>query len=289
MIHAHRIATPVLHMIARSPGPGVVRGGGPSATYIDFDGFVVALTARDVPLMPNGVALTTRSDDRRRPSPGAAATLHPGLLRAGPEVVVWAPQTPPVWDPSLPVFPTAGPAAIRRRGAAILAACGIETRPDPPALARALVARGVGPHLHGIELLLRSLASRRPEHAADAAAWLIGRGPGLTPEGDDLITATSAVIATLASSAGWTPGEGQAWLEAIGRDEFRASTTGLSATLIELAGAGEVIEPLHGLLNLGPGGERQWPPALRCLTGIGGSTGMAYGVAAGAAALLCST
>ncbi len=58
---AHRVAAPVLE---RAPARGVVAGVVRTAAYLELDGFVVAVTARGVPLMPNGVAVT---DAARRP------------------------------------------------------------------------------------------------------------------------------------------------------------------------------------------------------------------------------
>ena len=52
---AHRVAAPVLE---RAPARGVVAASCGTAAYLELDGFVVAVTARGVPLMPNGVALT---------------------------------------------------------------------------------------------------------------------------------------------------------------------------------------------------------------------------------------
>jgi hypothetical protein len=60
----------------------------------------------------------------------------------------------------------------------------------------------------------------------------------------------------------------------------------LSATLLELAAAGQVVEPVQGLLDLSDAGERRWPSALRRFERIGHSTGPAYAAAVGASALL---
>jgi hypothetical protein len=70
-------------------------------------------------------------------------------------------------------------------------------------------------------------------------ARLIGRGPGLTPEGDDFVAGLAAVVAV----GSWASRE--AWLAAlIGRD-LRRRTTSLSATLLELAARGMGPRPLQ--------------------------------------------
>jgi hypothetical protein len=92
--------------------------------------------------------------------------------------------------------------------------------------------------------------------------------------GDDRLAATAAVVA-----AGRWP-EREAWLRAVVPADLRARTTALSATLLELAARGQVIEPVHGLF--GP----HWRAALARLLRIGHSTGPAYATAAATAALL---
>jgi hypothetical protein len=200
----------------------VVAGGGREAAYAELGGFVVALTARGVALMPNGIGL---------PGPAPAAGEHVAV--AGEP-----------WDPTLRLGADPG-----RRGAEILDALGAE-----PAR---IVAR----------------ALEDPKAAADR---LIGLGPGLTPEGDDLLAATAAVVA----AGPWPPAKKAEWLRALLPPDLHGRTTALSATLLELAARAQVVEPLQGLF--GPA----WRPALARLVRIGHSTGRAYATAAATAATL---
>ncbi|MEA2197554.1 MAG: hypothetical protein QOJ25_1605 [Solirubrobacteraceae bacterium] len=268
---AYRVAKPVL---ARESCEGVVRGVGRAAAYVDFDGFVVAVTRPGVALMPNGVALGTRPPELGWARPGARVSLAPGRLGD----VVWEAAWPPVWESRLCAETSVRPEALRARGAEILVACGLEAKPDPAALARAF---NLDAEAAAVALLLGSVASRDAAPAADAAELLIGRGPGLTPVGDDVIAAAAGV----ASIAGWSEGELRAWREAVLPGDLRSRTTALSATLLELAGRGEVIEPVHGLLD-GDAGDARWRSAVHRLVRIGASTGGAYAAAAGATAFL---
>ncbi len=122
----------------------------------------------------------------------------------------------------------------------------------------------------GPDDLVAAVVSRDPSLAAAAGARLIGRGGGLTPEGDDLVAGVAAVVA----SSPWPGALREAWLAALVGDDLRSRTTALSATLLELAVAGMGPEPLQALLA-GDG------HALARLEALGHSTGRA--IARGAA------
>lgn len=99
-------------------------------------------------------------------------------------------------------------------------------------------------------------------------AELIGRGPGLTPEGDDVVAGMAGVLA-----AAQRHDDVAALLGA----DLRRRTTALSATLLELAAQGLGPEPLQAVLAGRPG-------ALDRLLAMGHTSGRAY--ARGAAAAL---
>jgi hypothetical protein len=120
----------------------------------------------------------------------------------------------------------------------------------------------------GPDDLVRAVESRDPSLAAAAGARLIGRGGGLTPEGDDLVCGVAAVVAV----GDWPVRD--AWVTALIGGDLRRRTTALSATLLELAARGMGPEPLQAWLA----GD---PRALARLEAIGHSTGRA--IARGAA------
>jgi hypothetical protein len=125
----------------------------------------------------------------------------------------------------------------------------------------------------GPDDLVRAVESRDPSLAASAGARLIGRGGGLTPDGDDLVCGVAAVIAV----GDWPRALREAWLGALIGADLRRRTTALSATLLELAVGGMGPEPLQALVA----GD---PAALARLEAIGHSTGRA--IARGAAVAL---
>jgi Protein of unknown function (DUF2877) len=326
-VPARLVATPALERLSGGAG-GTVLGAGATAAWVDLGGFVLAVTTREVPLLPNAVALAAGGGVLARVGPGDATRCAPGRIELAGLTVTWDPVDPPAWDPSVPA---AGPgaAAVGRRGEAILAAAGVEPGADPRSLVRELAAVGLATATEpggavGLGLLLRAVLDRDAGLAAEAAGRLLGRGPGLTPEGDDLLAAVAGTLAVLGPAAG-VGGEPLAALlgalaavtdedggpagpvPPVGRrrgapdrttahpatahpataDQATAHrTTALSVTLLQLAARGLLAEPAGRLLDLGPEGERAWPGALRRLERLGHGSGRAYAAGIGAAARL---
>lgn len=258
-MRAEVVATPVLERLAAGEAVGVVRGATERAAYLDLGGFVVALTAHGVPLMPNGVAVgRTAVGD----GPVGAA---PGRIAMAGDEVTWDPAAPPAWEPALPRFGPDAADALRVRGAAIAAALG------PWELAAGDRGR------EGLDALRGALRGRDPAQAAHAADRLLGLGGGLTPEGDDVLTATAAVVASAGAAFGFDGGGRERWLAALMAPPAAERTTALSATLLQLGAEGRIVEPVHRLLDLG-GGDA-WRQALATVVATGASTGRAYAAA----------
>ena len=325
VLPAHLVATPALQHLGGG-AEGTVLGAGATAAWVDLGGFVVAVTTREVPMLPNAVGLAAGSGSLAGVAAGSAVRCSPGRVGMAGLTVTWDPAHPPAWDPTVPVA-AAGHQAVGRRGEEVLAALGARAAPDPAGLVEALARVGMptatGPGgSAGLGLLLRAVLDRDPEFAAEAAGVLLGRGPGLTPEGDDLLAAVAATLTTLGPATGVTapalanllaalvptrtPGVGPS---GDGTDEAAAGgpagsgasggvghlpvagglggrTTALAATLLELAARGQVAEPAGRLLDLGPEGERAWRGALRRLERLGHGSGRAYAAGIGAAARL---
>jgi Protein of unknown function (DUF2877) len=279
---AHVVAAPVLERVGGGRG-GVVLGTGATAAWVDLDGFVVAVTTREVPLLPNAVALAAGAGVLSGPgvAQGAAARLSPGRADLGSLRVTWDPAAPPTWDPAVPVPTSATPETVARRGAALLRALGAGSGDLVGGLARAGLAIAADPEgAAALALLLRAVRERDPDPVVAAARALAGRGPGLTPEGDDLLAAVAGAVAVLGPASGFDgPGRGR-FLAALVPEPGR--TTALSATLLALAAEGRLAEPAGRLLDLSPAGETAWPGALSRLERLGHGSGRAY--AAGIAA-----
>jgi Protein of unknown function (DUF2877) len=335
---AHLVATPVLECLAggfegEDPAggvAGVVLGAGATAAWVDVGGFVIAITSRKVPLLPNAIALSAGSGALSHPSvtPGATARLTPGLLTLGPLRITWDPTTPPLWDPTVPVPTGVTPGAVGARGAAILRALGplpgtvaegaVDNREnpdpqsatlplrgpqqpvgaDPSALVRELARVGLvtaadRDGVAGLSLLFGAVRENDPEPAAAAARVLLGRGPGLTPEADDLLAAVAGTLAVLGPAARPHqpdrdppphPPTPNPLLDAL--TPIHGRTTALSATLLALASQRRLPEPAGRLLDLGPAGEANWPAALARLDRLGHGSGRAYAAGIGVTAVL---
>jgi hypothetical protein len=305
VLPAYRVATPVLERLRGCGVVGTLLGVSATAAWVDLGGFVVAVTTREVPLLPNAVGLAAGSGALG--GAGGAVRCSPGRVELGGLRVVWDPADPPGWEPAVRVRvrvgvgegrapsgvaevsagPPIGAVEVGRRGAAVLAASGVRAAPEPGGLVRRLGAVGLATVAEaegalGVELLLRAVLEGDAGVGAEAAGLLLGRGPGLTPEGDDLLAAVAGTLVVL----GPVVGLGRAALgELVGvLVDARGRTTALAATLLELAGRGLLVEPAGRLLELSAEGERGWPSALRRLERVGHGSGRAYGLGIGAAA-----
>jgi len=323
----HLVATPVLERLAGAgERAGVVLGAGATACWVELDGFVVAVTTREVPLLPNAVALAAGSGSLQRVgAAGAVARFASGRIDLGTLRVTWDPAAPPAWDPTAPEAVDVRAEALARRGAAILGALGVGPDANWDQTAGPNTRLGVvdnrqpafrgsatlplrGPRQPGVGLegvrvrelarirmftatdpegaaalaaLFHAVRERDPEPAAGAARELLGRGPGLTPEGDDLLAAVAGTLAVLGPAAGWGRSVLAAFLAAL-VDRASERTTTLSATLLGLATRRQLVEPAGRLLDLDPVAEAAWPAALARLERLGHGSGRAY--AAGIAA-----
>jgi hypothetical protein len=230
---------------------GLVLGWGPRAGYVRVDRFVLAMTPRGVPLMPDGVSVGTGA---LPPISGSRAWVDPGRVVMPGVSLVWDPAAPPVWDPC--VRPQeASPDDVRARGRAIRAAAG-----------------DAGLVVDPKELLVRGMVVEG-DALFTAARGLLGRGPGLTPEGDDVIAGTVATVRAFGPACGVDPDR---WAGPLRELDLDRATTGLSATLLRLALRGHVIEPVQPLLDLT---REAWRPAIGRLGRVGHSTGRAYAAA----------
>jgi hypothetical protein len=132
-----------------------------------------------------------------------------------------------------------------------------------------------------------ALGAGRAPAALAAGRQLVGRGPGLTPAGDDLVAGLVAAALLLAPAVS---GAGPAALAAVAGEvgtSLAASsadaTTAVSAALLRHAVVGEVARPVADLL-VALTGRGALAPAVDGLVSVGATSGrdLATGVLAGA-------
>ena len=218
------------------------------ALHVGLGGFVVSVTARGVPLMANAVGLVASRIDADGLREGMEVRVACGAIAVGELTIAW---DAPVWDSAVPP---------------LAAEPDLTALPDPEGLEVAATAAGA----RGLALLRTALAERDPAGAGEAASALLGRGPGLTPEGDDLLAGAAIGLHALAAAS---------LAGALCPPDVERRTTALSATLLRLAAGGSAPEPmLRVIAGDDPRG------ALADLLGLGRSTGRALAAGLGLAA-----
>jgi Protein of unknown function (DUF2877) len=145
---------------------------------------------------------------------------------------------------------------------------------DGPVLPNGVALTGTGIWDPTLRISAPALEPVDDERSLEAIGAEIGRGGGLTPEGDDVVAGMAGVLAAA--------GRHDDVAALIGTD-LRRRTTALSATLLELAALGFGPEPLQAVLA----GDAS---ALPRLLAIGHTSGSAYarGAAAGLSRLRAS-
>ena len=210
----------------------------PTALYVstlDADTPAVCLAAADAVRVPcalvlgPGVAVPTALV-------GDPAWLGEGqlrLARCGPSVAVtrW-------WRPVRPRVELLSPAALERAISSVVVAVA-----DFYAVHRTTV------DVNLIELAA-ALASGTPEALAGPVRSLLGRGPGLTPLGDDVL---AGALVTLSATGHPAAAPLAASVASALAARPHTATTGVSAALLVHAGRGECVPQLAGVLEAAAG------------------------------------
>jgi Protein of unknown function (DUF2877) len=235
-----------------------------AAIYIDLGDAVVAVVTHDGVRLPNAVVVPLPRTARpfSRVNCEADVTVGGGRIVLGGLVV----RAVRAWDPR-PLLPPADPLTLGKRLAEL----------------RGIVAASPArPGLPVPHQFADACAKASPAAAACAADRLVGLGPGLTPSGDDLLAGALAALRLLGGHAAFTAALADHVSAVAGR-----RTTALSATLLRLAGqgnvaaeAGQVIKALNGQGSL--------EEAARRLHAVGHTSGadLAQGLVIGTTAAL---
>jgi Protein of unknown function (DUF2877) len=279
---AAAVATPVYARLV--PGSeGVVLGTASRSAWLEVEDFVVAVMPGSLPLMPNGVAVA-RGQETTGIRRGAPVRVGTEWMEAGDVTVDLAGAR--LWSPLAPFNEHYGPRDVWVRARQLLAGM---PPPEPSALVAHLgastrVVKG-GRGEEGVRKLLRAAEQRDAGLASEAADLLVGRGTGLTPEGDDLLAAAAAAAGGFGRAVGFDEPARRTWAGALFPAGAQERTTALSSTLLRLAVEGMVLEPVRNVLDLSRSPEHCRADTAR-LWSIGHGTGRAYALGLGSVAAL---
>lgn len=239
----------IADLLRGTPLPGLIRGTTSGGGWLDLGGHIVVLGGPDGPRLPNEISVRALTLPEHDPHCVAGG----GSLRIGEiaiDVVRW-------WDPrpSLPPFDVEG-LARRTRDAARMLAC-----PDYCGLVEAL--------RDGDPVAMRA-----------GARELLGRGQGLTPEGDDVLIGLLAALALLGPAI--DADRASLALKALApvvEIEAPFRTSDLSTSLLRHAAAGETAAALGALIRW-LAGRGELETALTGLREVGATSGIAMGCGA---------
>lgn len=243
---------------------GLVRG----ALYLDLADRpdVIAIVASDATRLPNALAVPvpTAGHPFRGLTPRCPVTVGDGRVSAGALRITIA----GTWDPR-PSIGVPGRSELADRLIGL----------------RGVIADSRASGITFPDRLLEACLRQDTGRARPEIASLIGRGPGLTPSGDDLLAGFLAALRLLGGDGTFADdcAAGIAMLAP-------SRTTALSAALLRLATSGQVCGEVAGLLRALAGG---WPPlgaAVARLSAVGHTSGadLVRGVYIGGCAALAA-
>ena len=236
----------------RTLGAGRVRAVFARALYLVVPGGLVVLATTEAPRGPLHLRVASLPDVR----PGCPVWVDEDVLRIGDHGYR---LDAPIWSPHLP--PAASLTCAHARARRWLPDLG-------PALDVGMVGRA--------ELQADAVTALRRGDLGTLAAAVVGRGPGLTPAGDDLMAGV-----LLVARARWSGSGMAAWTRL--QPEYLARTNDIARAFLTCAAEGRCIEPAHDLLlGLANADHRAVSAAADRLRHFGSSSGAAlmYGVRA---------
>jgi hypothetical protein len=283
-VRAAFIAAP-LEDLARGSADGRVLAAFERSVYLEVDGRIIAALWPRVGRGPFAISLGDAVPFGAIPA-GAGVRLDAGRLQVGGITIVLAGA--PLWDPSLAACGARGAlrSPLEMKSGRQVVADALERMAPAESIAGILApraSRSGGPHAHLLAALERGLEAIKAyvdgrgeaNAAADAiAAEIAGRGPGLTPSGDDLLVGILHAVAVWPSLAGR---HGPAALRALLHGASAPRTTRISRAYLEAAARGWATEPWHALVRAvtagGDAGDDTRCEAVREVVRVGETSG----------------
>lgn len=291
-VRARWVSSDVLDLAAGGPVAGSVTARFGSAFHAEVEGFVIAVLPPASPRMPNGLCVPVALAAGSGPEVSDPVVLDGGGLVAGGLTIRWDPTHPPRWDARVPRWREGQRKALGERADAILALWSTDTRREDPAEPLTRI-HGFGVDDRGarnaVAALLAAVRTREPGLATRAARQLVGRGPGLTPLGDDILAATALTVGSIGMEDGAPSRRQGRWLAALAPPALHERTTPVSATMLELAIRGRGIDSVHVLLDPDPAHAHRLADEVRRIRNLGHTTGSAYAATIGTVAQVLTT
>ena len=285
VLQAGSLPTPLAGLRAATSS-GAVLATFERSAYLDLDGRIVALASADLARGPLSISLR-ESGPLPTVSTGAVVRLAGGELRVGAITVDL--HTASAWDPLLPPAPLPDDATAVSRQAVIDEV--LASAPDgsivpllvsephraqlaasPPIMSAAPPG---GPLLGALSRGLASLEELLAGQAEPArilpaiAGEIAGRGPGLTPSGDDLLV---GICYALTVWPRLVAGDARTVRELL-VGAARPRTTRISAAYLDAARDGLAAEPWHVLIRSLGGPAAETRAAVRRLLLVGETSG----------------
>lgn len=275
-VAARRLPAPLADL-RRITASGLMLAAFERSVYLDLDGRIVGLASAELAQGPLTISLQEFAPLRVMPA-GADVTLSGGRLRLGAvEVDLRAAS---LWEPTLAVVGPARSGAAARDAAidelmtgapcgSIVPLLGSSPQGRPMTTTHRLLLEALG---RGLDALGALISGRgHPEAVARIIGHAVaGRGPGLTPSGDDLL------IGILYALVVWPDlvGAGRAPdVRALLVKAARGRTTRISAAYLEAAGRGWAAAPWHALVRSLDRAPEDARAAVRELLRIGETSG----------------
>jgi hypothetical protein len=283
-VRAACLAAP-LEDLARCSADGRVLAAFERSVYLEVEGRIIAALWPRVGRGPFAISLADPVPLDAIPA-DAGVLLDAGRLQIGGITVVLTGA--PLWDPSLSAC--AAHAELRSplemESERQVVADALERMAPAESVAGILApraSRSGGAHAKLLAAFERGLEAirayvdggREANAAADAiASEIAGRGPGLTPSGDDLLVGILHAVSVWPSLAGR---RGPAALRALLHGASAPRTTRISRAYLEAAARGWATEPWHalvrGLAASGDAGDDARSEAVRKVVRVGETSG----------------
>lgn len=238
-MHAASLSIPVARFLEQ-PRRGSVLATFPRSIYLDLNGAIVAVVARELLNGPLNIVLAGPAPLFDQLALGSAVTASMDRLHIEGRPVI-ALSGASLWDPAITPWTPDQLPRVTQNLDILIGRVMVEAPADHLAHPRIE---------HAMATVRSALAMRSPSELVVAAAGLAGLGGGLTPTGDDVLVGVLVALAAL-------PDRSAQELRTAVREGTVGRTTRISEAYLDAATRGEASEAWQTLLAALGGDDRQ--------------------------------